>query len=228
MKTVLIEGYMETAHFNVPGWCGKREITYPLPPFSTVIGMIHNLCGWKNYHKMDVSVCGLGCYGETIEMRWKGGCYARTESEEFIKRFPVRCKNGDGYVGWVSVPALVYGINDLYLRLHVAVEDEKNLATIYKSLSYPRVYPSLGCHADLIRFDNISIANIKEKMTMVKLDLNAYAENEDICGTFYRLHKDYNIIRNRRVFNDKRVNYLSKGQEVIAQVDEFDNPVFLI
>ncbi|SDP18810.1 CRISPR-associated protein Cas5 [Clostridium gasigenes] len=35
-----------------------NKMTYPLPPFSTVIGAIHGACGYKEYHKMDISIQG--------------------------------------------------------------------------------------------------------------------------------------------------------------------------
>lgn len=36
----------------------KNKMTYPLPPFSTVIGALHNACNYKEYHPMDVSIQG--------------------------------------------------------------------------------------------------------------------------------------------------------------------------
>lgn len=35
-----------------------NKMTYPLPPFSTVIGALHNLAGFKEYHPMDISIQG--------------------------------------------------------------------------------------------------------------------------------------------------------------------------
>lgn len=35
-----------------------NKTTYPLPPFSTVIGAIHKACGYSSYHKMDISIQG--------------------------------------------------------------------------------------------------------------------------------------------------------------------------
>lgn len=35
-----------------------NRMTYPLPPFSTVIGALHNACGYTTYHPMEVSVQG--------------------------------------------------------------------------------------------------------------------------------------------------------------------------
>ena len=34
------------------------KMTYPLPPFSAVIGALHTACGYKTYHPMDISVQG--------------------------------------------------------------------------------------------------------------------------------------------------------------------------
>lgn len=35
-----------------------NKMTYPLPPFSTVIGAIHNACNYKEYKPMDISIQG--------------------------------------------------------------------------------------------------------------------------------------------------------------------------
>lgn len=35
-----------------------NKMTYPLPPISTIIGSVHNACGYTEYHPMDISVQG--------------------------------------------------------------------------------------------------------------------------------------------------------------------------
>ncbi|MBS4955682.1 MAG: CRISPR-associated protein Cas5 [Clostridium sp.] len=35
-----------------------NKMTYPLPPISTIIGALHNACGHKEYHPMDISIQG--------------------------------------------------------------------------------------------------------------------------------------------------------------------------
>ena len=35
-----------------------NKMTYPLPPVSTIIGAIHNACGYREYHPMDISIQG--------------------------------------------------------------------------------------------------------------------------------------------------------------------------
>lgn len=36
----------------------ENKMTYPLPPFSTVIGALHHICGFKSYRPMDISIQG--------------------------------------------------------------------------------------------------------------------------------------------------------------------------
>lgn len=35
-----------------------NKMTYPLPPYSTIIGAIHNACNYKEYKDMDISIQG--------------------------------------------------------------------------------------------------------------------------------------------------------------------------
>ena len=35
-----------------------NKMTYPLPPYSTIIGAIHNACRYDTYHPMDISIQG--------------------------------------------------------------------------------------------------------------------------------------------------------------------------
>lgn len=36
----------------------ENKMTYPLPPFSTVIGALHHICGFTSYRPMDISIQG--------------------------------------------------------------------------------------------------------------------------------------------------------------------------
>lgn len=230
MKAVLIEGYMEKGVFATPfSHTGKRIYTYPLPPFSTVAGMVHFLCRWDCWHDMNISIVGSGTMNEQeFAMRWKGGAYAGSETDEFKKRFPVRVECGEGFTGWVNTPVLTDFVADLHLRLHIQPKDEKEVDIIYKMLKYPRRFPSLGRHEDLLRIDKIEVVDIlpSEKIT---LDLPAYTPAfPGMFGTIYALHKKYTIVRNRRIFKDVKTMYIDAGQEATTEIDSCGNPVFLM
>lgn len=36
----------------------NNRMTYPFPPYSTIIGALHNACGYTSYHPMDISLQG--------------------------------------------------------------------------------------------------------------------------------------------------------------------------
>lgn len=236
MKAILVEGYMGSAHFNVPMWCGNREITYPLPPFSTVIGMVHSLCGWKCYHPMYISISGSGYFNTSVEIRRRGGVRASSETADFVARFPLRAKSGNGYVGYVECPTLVDGINDLRLRLHIAMEEAEDLEVVYQALCFPPVYPSLGKNDDLLRIDDVRIVGISDSEEETILDMDAYGdcdtcvdkdgERVEYISTCYKLNKDYKICRKHRVFNKVTVAHMGKGTKLMTKCDELGNPVF--
>lgn len=137
-------------------------------------------------------------------------------------------KNGPGFTGWVNTPILVDFVADLNLRLHIQPKNEKEVDIIYKMLKYPRRFPSLGRHEDLLRIDNVEVVDIlpPEK---VALSLPAYAPVlPGISGTVYTLHKKYTVDRERRIFEDVKTVYLDAGQEATTEIDSCGNPVFLI
>lgn len=57
MKVLKIKLKQNQAHYRKEE-SQKNKMTYPLPPFSTVIGAIHAACGFKEYHPMNLSIQG--------------------------------------------------------------------------------------------------------------------------------------------------------------------------
>ena len=50
-----------------------NKMTYPLPPFSTVIGALHKACGYREYHPMDLSI--QGNYGALKKKVYTDHCF---------------------------------------------------------------------------------------------------------------------------------------------------------
>lgn len=57
MKVLRIKLTQSKAHYRKEETVDNK-MTYPLPPYSTVIGAIHNACNFKTYHEMDISIQG--------------------------------------------------------------------------------------------------------------------------------------------------------------------------
>ena len=229
MRGVKLVGHMDMAQFKVPHWTGALERTYPLPSYSTVIGMVHSLCGWKEYHPMMASVCGRGIPNrDDFVMRWKGGMYSSTETQEFVERFPVRVRDAEGFRGYIRQPAVMDFIADLDLRLHIVPLNQSEVEEIVAALKYPKRFPSLGRHEDLIRIDEIREVEISGSESEAILDMPAYIPwHSGMKGTVYRIHKTYTIDqKRRRRFEDVSV-VVADPEVVTAKTDEDGCPVFL-
>lgn len=57
MKGIRIEAYQNLVNYKKPTSFQLKE-SYPLPPYSTVIGMVHAACGFTSYVPMQVSIQG--------------------------------------------------------------------------------------------------------------------------------------------------------------------------
>lgn len=57
MELIKIKVTQETGHYRVPETLANR-LTFPLPPYSTIIGAINNICGFTEYKPMQISITG--------------------------------------------------------------------------------------------------------------------------------------------------------------------------
>lgn len=57
MQAIRLRIKQNKAHYR-KAESDTNKMTYPLPPFSTIIGALHCACGYTSYHPMDISVQG--------------------------------------------------------------------------------------------------------------------------------------------------------------------------
>lgn len=219
MKAVKIKAWQQTASYRKPSSLRMKE-TFPLPPYSTVIGMVHAACSFKNYRPMQVSV--QGGYGSIIsdlytkyEFVW---CSPKEldranlifkEKQGQIKLHAVdkQLLPGEDGDDWIKT-CMNRGIGNVelltnvHLVLHVAPDDQSIISEIEKGLMNPLRYPSLGRHEDLIRFDEVKVVNLSQEQNDVfELAYDAYIpmsyldQSPDTApsGTVYKLNKEFGI-----------------------------------
>ena len=56
-KAIRLQGFQNLVNYRKPSSFIIKE-TFPLPPYSTVLGMIHAACGFQEFHPMRVSIQG--------------------------------------------------------------------------------------------------------------------------------------------------------------------------
>ena len=244
MKAIRIKAYQPTANYRKPTGFVIRE-SYPLPPYSTVIGMVHAACGFENYVPMKVSVAGK-YYSSTIDLftQYEFGNKAYEKG-----RHQLAVPSDGKYYGINRGTGHVQLLVDVELLIHILPEEESVIDTIAEGLQNPKIYPSLGRYEDLLRIDEVRVVDLREVDTDeedVPLQYDMYIpkaladkigqdEGLTIDGSVYRLNKCFSIDKKtgfRQWTERVEAVHISKGRDfendmVLVDIDgEIKYPVF--
>lgn len=197
MKAIKIIARQTLASYRKPSSMQIKE-TYPLPPYSTVIGMIHAACGLEEYMDMEVSIQG-SYYSKVNELytryEFKPGFYDPT-------RHSLKIETTNDKTGITIGPANIELLTKVKLVIHIKPKNEENLEFIYQGLKKPKEYLSLGRREDLLMIDKVEKVDIESIILEEdkQLRYDAYVpigqltnEETDDRATVYRLTKKYSI-----------------------------------
>ena len=202
MKILKLKLFQETACYKKP-FAFKVAETYPLPPYSTVIGMCHKIIGAGpgEFYPMNVSV--------------QGGYESIFSNYQNLRMFKGKDKV-------TAMPRNVHQLLNVELILHIQAEDE-TIDKIYKNIIEGNETFTLGRNEDLVRVDEIKI--IKEPSIIKYGDIdkhNAYVPvtqlDDYVQGINYRLNTIYKIEDNLRKWEKVDVKYIEKNTQ-----EEIDN-----
>ncbi|BCJ95332.1 type I-B CRISPR-associated protein Cas5 [Anaerocolumna cellulosilytica] len=233
MKGIRLKLRQDMVNYKKPASFQLKE-TYPLPPYSTVIGMIHNMCRFKEYKPMRVSIQGK--YFSKVN-----DLYTRYEFKNGMSYDSTRHQLKVNDFGVSRGVATIELLVDVELLLHIIPEEDSLLEEIYDSLKTPFEYLSLGRREDIAVIEEIRIVEIEsinlEKSVSYSTELNkrvgygygafipiCYFEDNQIransaktslqySGTMIKLNKDY-VLHN--VGTKKVPRYIRKWNTVDA------------
>ena len=101
------------------------RMTYPLPPYSTVIGAIHNACSYKTYHPMYVSIQGK--YASLQRKMFKEDCFLNSLQNDRGVLVKMCCKDALCSAYTVVASAVKAQGNDFEKGITINVANEKLL-----------------------------------------------------------------------------------------------------
>ncbi len=205
MRAIRIECFQNMANYRKPTSFTIKE-SYPLPPYSTVIGMIHSACGFKTYHPMKVSVQGKNT-GSISEMytRYTFANGRKYENDRHNIKFIYEGKEygavrGIGYVELICSNKMIF---------HIIPENPEEIAVIIDGLKHPKNYVSLGRYEDLLDITNIEEVDLKKVDKIIcKNDIYVPVKNivkvanddfemsmKSTYSTVYVLNKEFEITK---------------------------------
>ena len=233
-RAIRVKCFQNLVNYKKPRSFIIKE-TFPLPPYSTVLGMIHAACGYTEFHPMKLCIQGTNS-GTVSELYTRYSFSAGTKYEE--GRHQICVEDGERY-GIFRGIANVELVCDNDMVIHV-IPEEDDFEKVYNSLKYPPRYLSLGRYEDLLDIERVDIVNIhQEDEVEIKRDMYipvSYGiELGDRRGTIYNLTKEYEItkqgLRRWKKENGRVKAYYCSGGVVIdegAYVDDFEKDAALI
>lgn len=197
MKAIRFNFYQESANYRISTSFESRN-SYPLPPFSTVIGMIHNLCSFDSYHPMQLGI--KGTYDGIADNLQQGFTFGSLKFDPKRHHFSA---NGIGVNKSIFHVELLW---DIDLSITIVPDDESDLSVIYESLSNPREYPSLGRREDIGSLTDVKIVDLDlhffEEETII--DYPGWIPTTLNQGTRFNIPKNYKLkqVRKNKAFRE--------------------------
>lgn len=156
-----------------------NKMTYPLPPFSTVIGAIHRACNFREYHPMDLSI--QGTYSSLIKQPYTDYCFLdRIEGDRgilvkmknqnlFNSGFEIVAKSkkttGNNFIKKITIDIVNEVLLDEYISLK-KIEEE------IEKFKKERIYKVLS----LVKLRKKSLTQKKKKVDKNSVEYKVYVE----------------------------------------------------
>ena len=206
MRALRLDLFQEMACYKKP-FALKISETYPLPPYSTVNGMLHKLLDAKEYIPMNISI--QGDYESIVN---------NYQTTYFYKKKEV-----------TTMPMNQHMLLNVKLIIHINAED-KILDKIYDSILNLGEYLSLGRKEDLVRIDEVKLVDVIECELEEDFNLKNEAyiplnmineESNLVVGTIYKINKVYKLLKigkkQRRCWEQVDVVYGSIEESVFYE-----------
>ncbi|MCI1931547.1 MAG: CRISPR-associated protein Cas5 [Clostridia bacterium] len=197
MKAIRIELFQQLPNYRKPASFLVKE-SYPMPPYSTVMGMIHTSCGFESTHDMKLCIQSEHA-SETVDLAtlYNFGI-PYNEKRHFAKVLNSKGK----YDGINKGVRGVHLLTDVKIIIYIVPQDD-DYNTILEGMCSPKNYISIGRYEDIARIDTV------EEVELEKYEYDEDEEYENIIpydmyvpvemitgaenGSIYNLRKKYTL-----------------------------------
>ena len=231
MKALRLELFQETACYKKP-FAFKVGETYPLPPYSTVKGMLHSLLNAEKFIPMELSI--QGSYETIVEDYQTHYLFKKAGVQEF----PL-VLDGLGYTpeyeAMTKMPLYTHLLYNVKLIIHVKAQEDV-LHGIDKNIRNATQHLSLGRWEDLVRIDDCCMVELVENTERIRTRIPAFVPigylDEWMNYIPFRLNWKYNIKNGVREWEKIKAGYVDAGvtfekNTVLVENLEDGYPVFL-
>ncbi|MCF8308392.1 MAG: type I-B CRISPR-associated protein Cas5b [Bacteroidales bacterium] len=218
MRLIRIKGYQPFACYRKPFSYGYWD-TFPLPPFSTILGWVHWVIGEsekKQKLPMNIAVTGkFDTITYDLQTLKKFDRIRKNKEQIIIEEFSKALSNSPTYVA---------NITNIFLRIYIHMEDEY-MDRFINNVYYVN-YPSLGRYEDLLRIDEIKyiepeIEHIQENGFSIEYGIYLKPETAQLSGikgSNFNIPFYHQLVNDLRFFEKEKVVYVDSG--LLDPIDE--------
>lgn len=229
MRAILIDIFQPEACYKMENTYNIKN-TYPLPPYSTVIGMIHKACDFDTYHEMRIGIQGhYSSTKQNVNTAYFFGGHKYEEGRHALK-------TKEDNIGITRGLMYTNTLNVINLKVYI-VPEEKDFNIVYESFNELNKFLSLGRHEDIILINKVEIVELKEIENHDSVELNDYMYipveliGDSYFGTIYNLHKKFSYNKKKiRIWDDEIPSICTKiipGSNMYLDVEN-DNQIVLV
>ncbi len=230
-KSIRVKLSQQLANYRKPASFLIKE-SYPLAPYSSVIGMIHFACDFKEYHPM--KLCIQGEYGSDVAdlaVLYNFGIkYNASRHQGKVKAA------NKGYDGINRGVRNIHLLTDVEMTIYIMPDNSDDFEIIMRGLENPKYYLSLGRHEDIVRINEVKAVELVEydEEFEPKVVNNMYVPVDQLergYGTVYNLNKVFHINSKTNIREWEKpikARYISKGSSIrlkenCGMIDEEQN-----
>jgi len=226
MRALRLKLFQETACYKKP-YAAKVSETYPLPPFATVIGMLHHLLeAPSGSDPIPMKLCIQGSYDSLFSDYQKHYFIKEQNTTEFplVLDGLAREISDIEFKKMTSMPIYRHLLYQINLLIYISAEDSV-LEDIYQAFHHHAKILSLGRAEDLLRVDECEFVELSIlEEDEIDLLYDAYVPKEFIDENDsyvpYRLNSIYKIVKNVRKWQKIPVGYMNKGTTLVPDDEE--------
>lgn len=212
-----------------------NKMTYPLPPYSTVIGAIHKVCNFKEYHEMDLSIQGK--YGSLSKEAYTDylflnslnddrGILVKVPHEDFLSKSFIKVAEatkatGNSFLKENTISIYNRKLLDEYKDLKInnpkseELKKYKNLVTslkFYEILNEVELVIHISSTKEILEIIGKNIYNLKsigrseDFVDIISCELVETKEIEDEITNEYSGYIKLSNVREKNIFLNRKEN----------------------
>lgn len=210
MELLRVKAYQPFACYRKPFTYGFWD-TFPLPPFSTILGWVHWVIEADELLPVKIGIVGkFESISYDLQTLIKFDRIRKDREQVILSAFNKALSNSPTYTA---------NVTDIHLRIYLAME--RPYLELFRHKVLLRNYPSLGRYEDLLRIDDVQyIEPVRRGLsnfdTPIPITYATYLTPETARvsgnqGSTLQMPTYHDLIKGKRFFRKEKAIYLDSG-----------------